>query len=420
MERAFHENNRRRLYDMMLPGSILLIFSGEEIRKTNDEYYPFFADRNFYFLTGLTCKEAVLMAVKDGSGTRERLYLLPPDPLAERWTGRRVKPAQAEAVSGVRDIRGVSHFHRELHDLLSGGHYSLTPSAFSHVYLDLFRASIADIDRPAHRFTRLVQSDYPFLHVENASLLLRKLRLIKQPCEIEALRRAEEITGAGILAMMRASRPGLWEYQLKAEWEHAIGQYGVEGDGFPPIISAGANNFCIHYYSYDGQARGGDMVLADVGAMWDGHTADVSRGWPVNGRFTDRQKRIFNCLRQTSDHLFSLIRPGFPMADVDATIRAYNAQLLQEAGVLADAADVGRVMWHGGAHHIGYDVHDVVERPERVAPGMVFCVDIGVYHEAWGIGFRLEDNCLVTEDGCENLSAAIPRSVEDIEDILRR
>ena len=120
-----------------------------------------------------------------------------------------------------------------------------------------------------------------------------------------------------------------------------------------------------------------------------------------------------------SNYLFSIIRPGMKMEDVDATIRRYNAERLVEAGVLKSVDEVGRLMWHGGSHHIGYDVHDMVKRPEILAPNMVFCVDVGVYNEEWGIGFRLEDNCLVTEDGCENLSAAIPRTIEDIEAAMR-
>ncbi len=418
MQAAFHAEKRHAFYDAMLPESVLLLFSGEEVRKTNDEYYPFFADRNFVYLTGLDCKEAVLLALKDANGTvTERLYILPPDPMAERWTGRRVKPEEATRLSGIADIR-TGDFHADVHTLLSGGHYATTPSHFAHLYLDLFRQSPADRDRPAQHFLRLAQTEYPFLHTEDASAILRTLRLIKTPEEIDAIRRAEEITKSGIESMMRASHPGMWEYEYKAVFDYALGQFGPQGPGFPSIISAGQNNFCIHYYSYTGQARDGDMVLADVGGLWDNHTADVSRGFPCNGRFTPRQRLLFDCMLKTSDHMFSIIRPGMKMADVDATIRRYNAELLREAGVLDDVRDIGTYMWHGGAHHIGYDVHDVVARPDVIAPGMVFCVDIGVYHEAWGIGFRLEDNCLVTEDGCENLSAAIPRTPDAIEALM--
>lgn len=410
----FFSSNRRKFHAMLERNSLVLLFSGVEIRKTNDEYFPFFADRNFVYLTGIEQKESILLITKDSSGTiTERLYVLPSDAMAERWTGRRLTGYEAQELSGVADIRRTTAFSTDIHALAASGN-------FDHLYLDLYRCSPSDIDRPAHAFLKTAQQEYPFLKVENANLLLRRLRTIKQPCEIEALRQAEKITGEGILAMMKASRPGMFEYQYKAEFDYVLGQHGPDGPGFPSIISAGANNFCIHYYSYNGQAHDGDMILNDVGAQFDRHITDVSRGWPCNGKFSEKQKLLYECALNTSNYMFSIIRPGMKMADVDHTIRQYNAQLLKDAGVLDSVENVGRYMWHGGAHHIGYDVHDVIEVPEIIFPNMVFCVDVGIYHEEWGIGFRLEDNCLVTENGCENLSAAIPRTVADIEDIMRR
>lgn len=413
MNSGFHAGNRKKLYEMLKPASVLMMFAGDELRKTNDEYYPFFADRSFVYLTGILQKQSVLVTVKAADGSvAERIYMLPPDAHAERWTGRRLKPAETAEKSGIADVRLLTRFDTEMHALLAGGLYE-------NIYLDLYRESPEDIDRPAHGMLRRVQKEYPFIKVMNANALVRKLRLIKQPCEIEAMRRAEQITGEGILAMMKASRPGMFEYQYKAEFDRVLGQYGPGGPGFPSIISAGENNFCIHYYSYTGQAKDGDIILNDVGAQYDGLIVDVSRGWPCNGKFSERQKLLYECALATSNYMFSIIRPGMKMDDVDRTIRQYNAQKLIEAGVMKSVDEIGTYMWHGGAHHIGYDVHDVVERPAVLAPGMVFCVDVGIYHEEWGIGFRLEDNCLVTETGCENLSAAIPRTVEDIENAMK-
>ncbi len=233
MDKLFHISNRKRLIDSVKPHSLTALFSGDEIRKTNDEYYPFFADRNFVYLTGLEGKNFVLLILKEEEGcVRERLYILPPDPMAERWTGRRIKPAEAEAASGVSDIRYTGAFEKDFHLLATSGLYES-------VYLDLFRVSPDDIDRPAHRLLRTVQKEYPYLQIENVNPQIRALRTIKQPCEIEAMRKAEIITGEGILAMMKASRPGMYEYQYKAEFDHALSQHGPQMAGFPPIISAG-------------------------------------------------------------------------------------------------------------------------------------------------------------------------------------
>ena len=414
MTKDFFKGNRDRLYSRMKENSLLVLFSGTEVRKTNDEYYPFYADRSFLYLTGLDGKELALLARKDGRGrVEEKAFLLPPDPMAERWTGRRIKPDEASERSGVEQIGFAADFEAELHRLAVSGNYE-------RLYLDLYRAAPGDRDAPAHRLLGRVASDYPFWKVENANALIRGLRLIKQPCEIEAMRRAEQITCEGITAMMKASKPGMYEYQYKAVFDYVLGQYGPQGPGFPSIISAGRNNFCIHYNSYTGQALDGDMVLNDVGAWHDCLMTDVSRGWPCNGKYTDRQRLLYECALNTSNHMFRIIKPGMPMGEVDGEIRRYNAALLKDAGVLDDVKDVGRYMWHGGAHHVGFDVHDVVAVPDVVAPGMVFCVDVGIYHEEWGIGFRLEDNCLVTETGCENLSAMTPRTIQEIEDAMRQ
>ena len=338
MQKSYYVNNRKRLYQHMDAGSLLAIFSGEELWKCGDEYFPFFADRNFVYLTGLKCKSAVLLAAKDPDGSvQERLYLLPPDALAERWTGIRVRPEEAEAVSGISDARSIQAFERDFSALASGGKYEK-------IYLDLYRYTPEQPDRPPHRLLRRIQKDFAYLSIGNAEDILRSLRLIKQPCEIEALRKAEAITREGILAMMRSSHPGKYEYQYKADFDYALAQHSPDGPGFPSIISCGKNNFCIHYYSYTGQAQDGDMVLNDVGAQYDCMITDVSRAWPCNGKFSERQRILYECVLATSNYLFSIIRPGMKMEDVDATIRHYNAERLVEAGVLKSVDEVGRLM----------------------------------------------------------------------------
>lgn len=414
MNKEFYSNNRQEFYRQMKENSLLVMFSGTEVRKTNDEFYPFYTDRNFLYLTGLDGKELALIARKDKEGgIQEKIFILPPDLLKERWTGARIKPEQAQELSGIDNIGYVGEFEEEFHRLATTGNYS-------YLYLDLYRVSPSDRNQPAHMLLKRMAENYPYLKIENANIILRRLRTIKQPCEIEAMKKAEKITCEGITAMMKASKPGMYEYQYKAVFDYVLGQYGPQGPAFPSIISAGKNNFCIHYYAYKGQAMDGDMVLNDVGAWYDYLMNDVSRGWPCNGKFSERQRLLYECALNTSNHMFDIIKPGMKMMEVDATARRYNAELLVEAGVLDTPENICTYMWHGGAHHVGFDVHDAVEAPEVIAPGMVFCVDIGIYHEEWGIGFRLEDNCLVTEAGCENLSAVTPRTIEEIEDTMQK
>lgn len=415
MHYTFHRDNRNTLYNTLEPNSLCLLFSGQAIRKTGDEDYGFFADRSFVYYTGIEQIGSVLAAVKDDTKTSEMLFMLPPDAHAERWTGKRLKAGEAADLSGIIDFRYNSEFVSFLENMINQG--------ISKIYLDFDRNKEDEMPvRPAFKLAAWLEKHYPSVALENIHGQIRKQRTIKKPCEIAAMRKAEAITGEGIKAMMKASKDARYEYQLKAEFDRALAWNGVITPGFPPIVSAGENNFCIHYYAYKGQIHDGDMILNDVGACWDNEIVDVSRGWPVNGKFSDKQKLLYTCAYNTSNYMFSILRPGLPMKFVDQEIRRYNFEQLKAAGVCEKFEDVGTYMWHGGAHHIGYDVHDLVDMQngERLLePGMVFCVDVGIYHEEWGIGFRLEDNCLITEDGCENLSAGIPRSIEEIEEFMK-
>lgn len=408
--------NRRDLYATLPEGTLFLAFAGKAPRQSADAFHPFFADRNFVYLTGLGGAEPqsfVLLARKGSQQVEETLYILPPDAHAERWNGRRLRPDEVTELSGVADTAPLEQLEGDFHRFANSGLYGT-------VALDLFKLTADEAPDAAHRFAQRVAGCYPSLGIHNCHQQLRIQRTIKKPCEIEAMKKAMTITKKGILAMMRASKPGMYEYQYKALFDHALADEGVLTPAFPSIISAAENNFCIHYYSYTGQAQDGDLILNDVGACWDNICTDVSRGWPCDGTFNERQRLLYDCAYKTSEHMFSIIKPGMPMADVDRLSHEYCAVLLTELGLIDSAAEVGKLMWHGGAHHVGYDVHDVVYAPDTIAPGMVFCVDIGIYCEEWGIGFRLEDNCLVTETGCVNLSAGIPRSIEEIEAVMAR
>ncbi|MBO4289765.1 MAG: aminopeptidase P family protein [Lachnospiraceae bacterium] len=410
MNREFHMGNREKLIATLPQHSLTVIFAGHAPMKTGDEPYPFYANRNFVYLTGITQEDSILLIDKTPEQTRQILFALPPDEHAERWTGRRVKAYEAERIAGITEFMYLDQFDSYVHRCMKSDHYN-------DVCLDLYQNSVNDADSEAIKYAAKVRQQYAWVKIHNISLQLKRQRVIKQPCEIEAMRKAAVITRAGIVAMMKASKPGMWEYEYKAEFDYALTKAGCLSPGFPSIISAGDNNFCIHYYAYTGQAKDGDMILNDVAAQYDGLTNDVSRGWPCNGKFTEKQRALYQCAYNTSQHMFSIIRPGMKMRDVDRLAREYNFEQLKAIGLLDDYKDIGKYMWHGGAHHVGYDVHDIVD-VDIIEPGMVFCVDIGIYVLEWGIGFRLEDNCLVTEDGCENLTANIPRTIEDIEAVM--
>jgi Xaa-Pro aminopeptidase len=412
MKAIFYKENRESLMKNLAPGELAIFMSGELLRKSADEDYPFCANRNFVYLTGIEQRDSILILYKEENGFTEKLFILPPDAYAERWTGARIKADMASAVSGIEDIGYVEEWQAYLAQTV---HKNKVQS----IYLDGDHSADRRNWTSADWMKQYITTGYPQMEIKDSLPILKKLRLIKRPCEIEALDKAEMITRDGILAMMQYSKPGMYEYQYKAEYDYALAQHGVLEPGFSSIISAGKNNFCIHYDSYRGQAMAGDLVLNDVGVRWDHEVTDVSRAWPCDGKFTDKQKLLYECVYNTSQYMFGLLKPGIPMKDVDQMIRKYNFEQLKQAGVCKSYDEIGTYMWHGGAHHIGFDVHDVVDLDGvSTQPGMVFCVDIGVYHEEWGIGFRLEDNCLITENGCRNLSKDIPRSIEEIETVM--
>ena len=411
MHHSFHTANRKALYDSLPDGTFLLSFAGEALRQSADAYYPFFANRNFVYLTGLGGAEPkgfVLLAKKAGGIVEETIFALPPDLLAERWNGRRLPFDEISELSGISHVLPLTEFEEAFHKAVNTGE-------FTSLALDLERHKLGEPDGASHRFAKLAAARYPQLGTVSYSKQMRIQRTIKMPCEIEAMEAAMKITKAGITAMMRASKPGMYEYEYKAIFDHTLADHAVLVPAFQSIISAGSNNFFIHYDSYMGKAENGDMILNDVGACWDNICTDVSRGWPCNGKFSERQRLLYECAYNTSEYMFDLIKPGMPMADVDIIARKRNFAYLKELGLVDTYENAGKLIWHGGAHHVGYDVHDVVDLSMPVSPGMVFSVDIGIYCEEWGIGFRLEDNCLVTEDGCVNLSADIPRTIEAIE-----
>ncbi len=414
MNSEFHRSNRTELYNSIPPGSMAILYSGQAPRKTGDEYYPFFANRSFVYLTGIEQQNSILVALKtDDSSANEVLFMLPPNLLEERWNGKRLSEAQTQEQSGIEQVRYFQEFQAYTDRILK-------ENKVEYVYLDFDKLKSDEPDNESFRMAAYIRDTYPGIIMRNLQKQLKKQRTIKKPCEIEALRKAEEITRDGIIAMMQASKPGMYEYQYKAIFDSVLTNQGVLAPGFPSIISAGQNNFCIHYYSYRGQAKDGDLILNDVGATYDNMINDVSRGWPCNGKYTEQQRLLYECAYETSNYMFSILKPGIPMLEVDRTAKKYNYELLKKLGLCKEFKDADKYIWHGGAHHIGYDVHDMVTPPDEIvtAPGMVFCVDIGIYCEPWGTGFRLEDNCLITESGCENLSAAIPRKMDEIEAIM--
>ena len=413
MESNFYKGNREKLYASLPNGTMLVTFSGKEVIKTADEFYPFFANRNFVYLTGVDRKEFILAAFKDNDKVEEKIFIQPKNLMVERWTGTRLSPEEVSEKSGI-PMENIL-YEEDFNDFFERRYGA---GKIKNLACDLYKNASTDRDNEDVIFARRIKRSNPSINIIDIMPQLKKQRVIKQPCEIEAMRKAAWATKDAIVAMMKASKPGMYEYQYRAEFDYALAtKWGMLTPAFPPIISCGNNNFSIHYYGSDGQAKDGDMILNDVGARYDYMGTDVSRGFPCNGKFSEKQRQLYTAAYNTSEYLFSIIKPGMPMHRVDEIAKEYCCEELKKIGLVKDFSEIRKYMWHGGAHHVGFDTHDLVEA-ETIQAGMMFCVDIGIYVEEWGIGFRVEDNCLVTEDGCENLTYMVPRTIEEIEAVM--
>jgi Xaa-Pro aminopeptidase len=411
MDQRFFSENRRRLAAHMTGDEAMLFFSGEPVRKTADENFPFFTNRNFLYLTGIQQEQSALLLLKKGDLISECLFVTKPDFEREIWTGRRFTDEEIHEISGVEGIENINHLDRTLDALLS---------AQSAMTLWLCFDALAsersfDIER---EFAKHIENRYPHIVIKNSYPLLAAMRKIKAPEEIDAIRKAMQITEAGIRRLMRVAKPGMMEYELEAEFNSELAAHGQRRTAFPSIIAGGERIFYLHYANPMSILEDGELILSDVGAVSDEYCTDISRVFPANGHFSERQAQIYQIAYEANRAVIEQVRPGVFFPQLNRTCREASFDGLKALGLLDDIVDIRRYVWHGVAHHVGLDTHDVGGYDEPMVENMVFTVDAGIYVREWGIGLRIEDNVLVTEDGCENLSAAIPATIEQIESLM--
>ena len=411
MDKTFYINNRRNIAAQLALGDVMLFFSGENVRKTADEDYPFFTNRNFLYLSGVKqAQSALLLHNKDGI-VQEKLFVLKPDMVQEVWTGRRFTDEELHEISGIEQIEDIDHLSETLHWLLA----SQPASALWLCFDPLSPERSFDIER---EFAAHILKRHPQMAIKNSYPLVSARRKIKAPGEIEAIRQAMQITAAGIRQMMHIGRPGRMEYEIEGAFNAELAKHGQRRTAFPSIISAGERNFYLHYATLQDCVADGDLILTDVGATYDEYCTDIARVFPANGRFSERQAQIYQVAYAANRAIMAQVRPGMSFSMPNRVCREVSFEGLKALGLLNDPADIRRYVWHGVAHHVGLDTHDVGGYDEAMAENMIFTVDAGIYVREWGIGLRIEDNVLVTAGGCENLSTSIPATIEEIEAIL--
>lgn len=410
MLRTFYENNRRRLFDTMPDQSVLVLFSGKAPHHNSDHYYPFFVQNSFRYMIGFSAENFILLLVKRDGLQYERLYIDPVDELHQKTNGRQITPQQVCETAGIQDVRENTQF-------ISDINLEIRKFLCTQLWLDLSRQNYSDDQTLSQRFACDIRQKYPALQIRDASPVLNNMRRIKQPEEIEKLRKAADITNKGIQNMMIHSKPGMYEYEYEAFYSFAVRRTGAPlSPGW--IFASGDNAVILHYPNNDQRAEDGTMLLCDLGVMVDGYNSDVSRTFPVNGKFTPRQAQIYEIVLNCNKFITSQTKPGVTMQELDAMTKAFYARELKKIGLIQEDCQVADYYYHFISHYLGLDTHDVGNNRLPLEPGVVITIEPGLYIEEEGLGIRIEDDVLVTEDGCIVLTKDIPREISDIERLM--
>jgi Xaa-Pro aminopeptidase len=394
-------------------GDGIAVLSSAQLKSIEGDY-PQDSDyrehNDFFYLTGLEAPGALLVLVARKAGPDQTfLYLPARDTVREKWTGSWLGPGpEATRLTGIADVRPATRAAREIPDLILG---SRSPARAGALYLserfgggsDLFQDLTLRWGRQRGSRTRDLDDE------------TGRLRLVKDGDELSRLRRAIAITAEALDVAMRAARPGMWEYQLEALVEYTFRRSGAERLGFPTIVASGPNAVTLHYDTNRRQIQAGELVVQDVGAEFGYYSADITRTIPISGRFTPRQRALYQLVLATQQAAIDAVRPG---ASIPALNRIARDYMREHSGDLCGPDTCVPYFVHGLSHWLGMDVHDAGPLNVRLEPGMVLTVEPGIYLAAENLGIRIEDDVLVTPSGAEVLSRAAPRTAEEIERIM--
>jgi Xaa-Pro aminopeptidase len=423
---------RQALLAQMAPASAALIFAAPEVTRSADSEYPYRQSSDFWYFTGFNEPQALLVLIKsDDTHNHSVLFNRLRDKTAEIWFGRRLGQEAAPEKLGVDRALAFSEINEQLYQLLNGldvvyhaqGEYAWADEIVFAALDKLRKSARQNLTAPA------TMTDWrPMVH---------EMRLFKSAEEIEVMRRAGEITALAHTRAMQVCRPGMFEYQLEGEILHEFSRHGARFPSYNTIVGSGENACILHYTENESEMRDGDLVLIDAGCEYQGYAGDITRTFPVNGKFTPAQRAIYDIVLESLETALQRFRPGISIQDVTADVVRIMITGLVKLGILkgeidqliADNAHRPFFM-HGLSHWLGLDVHDVgvygADRSRVLEPGMVITVEPGLYiapdadvpEEYRGIGVRIEDDILITEDGNENLTASVVKKADDIEALM--
>ncbi len=374
---------RRARVAVQIKGGVLILFG-----QPDSEFARFKQTDNFYYLTGFSEPAAVLMIDTTGERAVETLFILPRNPSEERWTGVTMSAgAEGQRETGIAAVRLLGEMGSALAALPKG----------AKVFME------TGDKRSEDRLRSLA----PSAQTQDVAPVMAGLRIRKSPTEIALIEKTVNITVAGQRAAARAIAPGAWEYQVEAALEYEFRRAGAERPAFPSIVGSGPNSTTLHYNASTRQMKAGELVVVDIGAEYSGYAGDVTRTYPVSGKFTPRQREIYQIVLEAQKRALEKVKPG-------ATLR----QIHRAAYDYIDSKGYEKEFPHETSHHIGLYVHDVGDTSRPLEPGMVIAVEPGIYIDKEQLGVRIEDNVLVTENGYRVLSN-FPKEIAEIEALMR-
>lgn len=416
--------NRNRFIARMKPNSIAIFISNDEVPSNGDAIHPFKQNSDLYWLSGISQEDSMVILFPGNPDPkyREVLVLVRPNELKEKWDGRRLRREEATAMSGIQTIVWLDSVEALLQTWI---HLADT------IYLDTNendRKSTLFISTREYRFVEEMKTRYPLHQYERAARIMKDLRGIKTEYEVEVTKKAIDITHNAFVRVMKFIQPGVMEYEIEAEIIHSFLSQRATGEAYNSIIASGDRARTLHYVSNNQVCADGELVLMDFGASYGGYNADLTRTIPVNGKFTRRQKTVYNACLHLHDYAKSLLKPGISITDYtekvgeEATQQFLKIGLLKKTEVKNEDPEnraYRKYLYHGISHHLGLDVHDLGTRTEPIMAGMLFTVEPGIYIEEEQMGVRIENNVWITRNGNKDLMKDIPITVEEIEKFMK-
>ncbi len=404
-------DRRKRLFDFMSEDSLTIMFSGDLIRQSADANYDFYVNNNFYYLTGIDREEVVYICEKKNFTIKESLFIKKKDPHQEKWIGKFLTAEEATGQSGIETVLTKEAFESYLIKVLSKHPYET-------LYLDLENHSFHDAATPAQRFCKTFIEKYPGIRITSIYHFLCELRMVKDPFEIDQIKKAISITKRGIQNMSKYIVPDMPSYTAVAQFRCTLHTEGAQ-TAFPTIAAAGINGTILHYVNNDNVMKSGDLVLFDLGARINQYCADISRTFPISGVFSSRQKEIYQIVLNANKRVIEACKPGMTLNQLNEIAKETLAEGLIQLGLLVDLESLSDFYYHGVSHFLGLDVHDVGDRETPLKPGCVVTVEPGLYIEEESLGIRIEDDILITESGYINLSSEIPKEIAEVEALFQ-